>query len=171
MKDTTEVGLAFELKVKVSVSLKRKRKLPEWMTDLKISSGSPAKRRVADEIEPEPHDTIPKGWSGIEHDASGSVGESDRVTDVMNGEGGKILAPHGNGDEDENKEIRLVVKGGRKGKGQSLFTVRDIAIHFKNLSTVRNSPKRKLQTRDWEDSPTKKIKFENTRLLWEEKSK
>ena len=162
-----------ELKVKVSVSLKRKRKLPDWMTELKIISGSPAKRRAADEIEPEPHDTIPKGWSGIEHDASGSLGESDRVTDMMNGEGGKILAPHANGDEDllPNKEIRLVVKGGRKGKGQSLFTVRDIATHFKNLSTVRNSPKRKLQTRDWEDSPTKKRKFENTRLLWEEKSK
>ena len=67
------------------------------------------------------------------------------------------------------------MRGGKKGKGQSLFTVQNIADHFKVMASAANvhnqniTPKRKHENVDFVDSPTtkrRKLKFVDTQLLW-----
>ena len=72
-------------------------------------------------------------------------------------------------DDSNTKNDRgIVVRGGKKGKGQSLFTVRNIADHFKVMASAVNvhnqniTPKKKQENVDFVDSPTtkrRKIKF------------
>ena len=60
----------------------------------------------------------------------------------------------------ETRDKKVLVRGGRKGKGVSLFTVREIAAFFTNIEkNLENTPKRELQNQDCVDSPTKRGKF------------
>ena len=55
----------------------------------------------------------------------------------------------------------ILIRGGRKGKGQPLFNVRDIAAQFRTMASnhiVNKTPKRKTDE-DWVDSPSKKCKL------------
>ena len=71
----------------------------------------------------------------------------------------------------------ILVRGGRKGKGQPLFNVRDIAAQFRTMASnasnhtsdnliLNKTPKRKTDE-DWVDSPSKKCKSKS-KLKFEE---
>ena len=168
----------------------RKRRLPEYVMTLEPEQGTPAKRNKID------NEVALDGWRALEGDRKvingwrgdmevASVGkdvtvptddqagqqegtEHDRVApaNVHSADVGTV----GGGRDSTTKNDRgIVVRGGKKGKGQSLFTVRNIADHFKVIASVANvhdpkiTPKRKQENVDLVDSPAtkrRKLKFE-----------
>ena len=155
----------------------RKRKRPECVITLELEQGSPARRNEIDSNE-----VAPDGWRALEvasggkdvttptDDQAGQQEETehDRVApaSVYSADVGTV----GGGKDSTTKNDRgIVVRGGKKGKGQSLFTVRNIADHFKVIASVANvhdpkiTPKRKQENVDLVDSPAtkrRKLKFE-----------
>lgn len=136
----------------------RKRKLPEWML-----TGSSVKRiRISESDE-----------NGSQHELENETLPSDGWKPTIIGNTTTGLVAGGSEDSKvtttyvtvkaepkETRDKKVLVRGGRKGKGVSLFTVREIAAFFKNIEkNLENTPKRKLQNQDCVDSPTKKGKF------------
>ena len=174
----------------------RKRRLPEYVMTLEPEQGSPAKRNKIDNDND--NEVAPDGWRALEGDgkvlngwrgdmkvACGGKDVTVPTDDQAGQQEGTELASMcsvdvgtvGGGQEDSNtkNDRGIVVRGGKKGKGQSLFTVRNIADHFKVMASAANvhnqnvTPKRKQENVDFVDSPTtkrRKLKFIDTQLLW-----
>ena len=136
-----------------------KRKLPEWMTALETEQGSPAKRKRGDgddvsdgwKTELRADEEVPGGCSimvkvasgsqdmtvptvpdGCMQDVSGGQGKADTAGKRDNlgastsGGGTTLTAGDNRG---------ILVRRGRKGKGQPLFKVRDIAAQFRRMAS------------------------------------
>ena len=150
-----------------------KRKLPEWMTVLDTEQGSPAKRKRGDEDDvPDGWKTevsteeVPDGWSGSQDMTVPAVPDGS-VKNVMKDEefgpdGQNTMAKITTDERSTTGDNRgILIRGGRKGKGQPLFNVRDIAAQFRTMASnhiVNKTPKRKTDE-DWVDSPSKKCKL------------
>ena len=84
--------------------------------------------------------------------AGGSEDSKVTATDVTVKEEPKELL--------QTRDKKVLVKGGRKGKGVTIFSVREITAFFKHIEkNLENTPKRELQNQDCVDSPTKRGKF------------